>query len=178
MTTPTQKQMGTTLAIVLPLDQRHSYAGCTFRRRVGSGMKALSCACGCAGRIFALSAQKDITPRGDALWKQQRSMRLISISLSSIKGLTKSVRVLRLVQKDGSVPICGQSVFMSLRLPPILVTICGRTADLPRVSMRRVIFGRGPMTSMNSLSVKLGAMGLYPSFVCLSSVKALQSGEP
>jgi hypothetical protein len=76
-----------------------------FVRRVGSGTKALSFACGWAGRIFALSAQKDMTPRGDALWKQQRSIRLMSMSLSSIKGLTKSVSVLRLVQNDGSLPI-------------------------------------------------------------------------
>src|SRR5258706_11919597 len=141
-------------------------------------MKALSLACGCAGRILAFSAQKDITPRGEALWKQQRSMRLMSMSLSSMKGLTKSVSVLRLVQKDGSVPICGQSVFINLRLPPMLVTICGSTAARPRVSMRRVILGREPIISLNSLSVKVGALGLYPSLVYLSSVKVLHNGEP
>src|SRR5579884_416900 len=92
------------------------FATTAFGRRVGSGTKALSGACGCAGRIFALSAQKDMTPRGEALWKQQRSMRLISMSLSSMKGLTKRVSVLRLVQKDGSVQMCGQSVLISLRL--------------------------------------------------------------
>src|SRR5713101_5410540 len=137
-----------------------AYTTCCLLRLVGRGTKALSLACGCAGRILALSAQKDITPRGDALWKQQRSMRLMSISLSSMNGLTKRVSVLRLVQKDGSVPMWGQRVFISLRLPPMLETICGRTAARPRVSMRRVIFGRGPITSMNSCEVKFGAMAL------------------
>src|SRR6266705_5690814 len=89
-----------------------AYITCCLLRRVGRGTKALSLACGCAGRIFALSAQKDITPRGDALWKQQRSMRLISMSLSSIIGLMKSVSVLLLVKNDGSLPIWGQRVFI------------------------------------------------------------------
>src|SRR5579863_3741322 len=93
-------------------------------RRVGRGMKAFSAAWGWAGRILALRAQKDMTPLGEALWKQQRSMRLMSMSLSSMKGLTKRVSVLRLVQNEGSVPIWGQRVFISLRLPPMLVMIC------------------------------------------------------
>src|SRR5213080_5065190 len=119
-----------------------------------------------------------MTPLGDALWKQQRSIRLISMSLSSMKGLTKSVSVLRLVQNDGSLPICGQRAFMSLRLPPILVTICGSIAARPRVSMRKVMFGCGPTTSLNSFNVNLGAIGLYPSLVYFSNVKAFHSGDP
>src|SRR5260370_24718108 len=154
-----------------------AYTTCCLVRRVGRGTKALSLACGCAGRILALSAQKDITPRGDALWKQQRSMRLMSISLSSMNGLTKRVSVLRLVQNDGSVPMCGQRVFISFRLPPMLETICGRTAARPRVSMRRVIFRRGPITSMNSCNVKFGAMALYPSLAYLYSGTVFHNGQ-
>src|SRR5260221_6225316 len=99
-------------------------------------MKALSLACGCAGRILAFSAQKDITPRGEALWKQQRSMRLMSMSLSSMNGLTKRVSVLRLGPNEGAVPISGQKGFISFRLPPILETNYGRDAALAPVYMR------------------------------------------
>src|SRR5437588_2339461 len=144
----------------LPLLQVDAYWRTLVVALLVSGIKAFSSAWGCARRTFALRAQNDITPLGDALWKQQRSILLISISLSSINGLTKRVSVLRLVQNEGSVPICGQRVFISLRLPPMLVTICGSTAARPRVSMRRVIFGRGPITSINSFKVKLGAIGL------------------
>ena len=142
------------------LNSQCATACCCLERRVGKGIKALSSAWGWAGRIFAFRAQNDITPLGDALWKQQRSILLISISLSSMNGLTKSVSVLRLVQNEGSVPMWGHNVFISLRLPPILETIYGRMAARPRVSIRRVIFGRGPITSMNSLRVKFGATGL------------------
>src|SRR5258708_16317835 len=130
-----------------------AYTTCALTRRVGNGTKALSLACGCAGRILALRAQKDITPRGEALWKQQRSMRLMSMSLSSMNGLTKRVSVLRLVQNEGSVPICGQRVFISLRLPPILETICGRIAARPRVNMRKGLFGAGTLPSLHSRHV-------------------------
>src|SRR5437764_5401864 len=143
----------------LPLLQVDAYWRTLVVTLLASGIKAFSSACGCAGRTFALRAQNDITPRGDALWKQQRSILLISISLSSIKGLTKRVSVFRLVQNDGSVPMCGHSVFINLRLPPILATICGRTAARPRVSIRRVMFGRRRIASMQSFGLHVGTMG-------------------
>src|SRR5260370_17144219 len=96
-------------------------ATCALTRGGGNGTKALSLACGCAGRILALRAQKDITPRGEALWKQQRSMRLMSMSLSSMNGLTKSVSVLRLLPKEGVGPRGGPHGLPPFTPPPLLL---------------------------------------------------------
>src|SRR5437879_3499359 len=77
-----------------PLLQVDAYWRTLVLTLLASGIKAFSSAWGCAGRTFALRAQNDITPRGDALWKQQSPILLISISLSSINGLTTRLRVL------------------------------------------------------------------------------------